>query len=122
MVDSKEQWDEIHPGVVVLFGSGETSPSGRKVFDHILRTMPKTPRVRLLETPAGFELNSDRVIGRVGEFIEHRLQNYQPEVKVVPARMRGTEFSPDDEQIASLLLGAGFIFMGAGIPSDAVSE
>lgn len=122
MVDSKEQWDEIHPGVVVLFGSGETSPSGRKVFDHILRTMPKTPRVRLLETPAGFELNSDRVIGRVGEFIEHRLQNYQPEVKVVPARMRGTEFSPDDEQIASQLLDADLIFMGPGSPSYAVRQ
>lgn len=122
MVKNKKEWDEIHPGVVVLFGSGETSPSGRKVFDHILRSMPKSPRVRLLETPAGFELNSDRVIGRVGEFVEQRLQNYTPEVKVVPARKRGTEFSPDDEDIASQVLDADLIFMGPGSPSYAVRQ
>jgi len=28
--------ENIHPGPVVLFGSGETSPSGRKVFDLVL--------------------------------------------------------------------------------------
>ena len=31
---------EIQPGPVILFGSGETSPSGRKVFERILRELP----------------------------------------------------------------------------------
>ncbi len=87
---------EPKPGPVVLFGSGETSPSGRKVFDLILKRLPASPRLALLETPAGFELNSAQVIGRVADFLEHRLQNYQPQVTVVPARKRGSEFSPDD--------------------------
>jgi hypothetical protein len=33
------------------------------------------------------------VIGRVGEFIRHRLQNYNPQVEVIPARRRGTQWS-----------------------------
>lgn len=122
MLNSKQELDDIQPGVVVLFGSGETSPSGRKVFDHILQTLPASARVRLLETPAGFELNSERVIGRVGEFLEQRLQNYRPEVKVIPARKRGTQFSPDDESIACQVLDADLIFMGPGSPSYAVRQ
>lgn len=110
------------PGPVVLFGSGETSPSGRKVFEHVFRGLPHSPRVALLETPAGFELNSGRVIGRVGEFLEHRLQNFQPQVKIVPAKKRGTAFSPDDEGIASQLLDADMIFMGPGSPTYAVRQ
>jgi cyanophycinase-like exopeptidase len=113
---------DARPGPVVLFGSGETSPSGRKVFDRVLRELPHPPRLALLETPAGFELNSDRVIGRVADFIRRRLQNYQPQVGTVPARKRGTDFSPDDPRIVAPLLEADLIFMGPGSPSYAVRQ
>jgi cyanophycinase-like exopeptidase len=111
-----------HPGPVVLFGSGETSPSGRKVFDFLLSKLPPAPRLALLETPAGFELNSEQVIGRVAEFISHRLQNYRPQVEIVAARKRGTPFSPDDPAVAAPLLEADLIFMGPGSPSYAVRQ
>ncbi|MCU0489120.1 MAG: hypothetical protein MUE67_09235 [Anaerolineales bacterium] len=110
------------PGLVVLFGSGETSPSGRKVFDQALRSLPQPPRVALLETPAGFELNSARVIGRVAEFLEHRLQNYQPQTRVIAARARGTPFSPDALEVVAPLLEADLIFMGPGSPTYAVRQ
>ena len=90
------------PGLIVLFGSGETSASGRKVFDWLLRRLPVPVRVAILETPAGFELNSPQVAGRIGEFLSHRLQNYRPQVTIVPARKRGTPFSPDDPGLAGL--------------------
>jgi cyanophycinase-like exopeptidase len=105
-----------------LFGSGETSPSGRKVFDRLLRDLPPSPKIALLETPAGFELNSERVIGRVAEFLRLRLQNYDPQVMVIPARRRGTPFSPDDPEITSPLLKADMIFMGPGSPTYAVRQ
>ena len=111
-----------HPGPVVLFGSGETSPSGRKVFDFLLSKLTPAPRLALLETPAGFELNSEQVIGRVAEFISHRLQNYRPQVEIVAARKRGTPFSPDDPAVAAPLLEADLIFMGPGSPSYAVRQ
>jgi cyanophycinase-like exopeptidase len=112
----------ISPGPIVLFGSGETSPSGRKVFDFVLRNLPTKPRLALLETPAGFELNSSQVIGRVADFLAHRLQNYEPQITVVPARKRGTAYSPDDPQIVEPLYSADLIFMGPGSPSYAVRQ
>ena len=110
------------PGPVVLFGSGETSPSGRKVFERLLRGLPQPPRLALLETPAGFELNSGQVIGRVAEFIQQRLPNFRPQITVVAARRRGTAFSPDDPQLAAPLLEADLIFMGPGSPTYAVRQ
>jgi cyanophycinase-like exopeptidase len=113
---------DVSPGPIVLFGSGETSPSGRKVFESVLRGLPKQPRLALLETPAGFELNSARVIGRVGQFLAQRLQNYQPQIEIVAARKRGTPFSPDDAQVVAPLLTADLIFMGPGSPTYAVRQ
>jgi cyanophycinase-like exopeptidase len=107
----------LHTGLIVLFGSGETSPSGRKVFETVLRGLPMPPQIALLETPAGFEPNSDRVIGRVTEFLQHHLQNYKPQVSSIPARQRGTPFSPDEPEIVAPLLQADMIFMGPGSPT-----
>jgi cyanophycinase-like exopeptidase len=114
--------EPFQPGPIVLFGSGETSPSGRKIFEQVFRQLRHAPNVALLETPAGFELNSDRVIGRVGDFLRHRLQNYDPQIFVVPARRRGTPNSPDNIDILTPLLAADLIFMGPGSPSYAVRQ
>ncbi len=110
------------PGLVILFGSGETSASGQKVFDWLLRRLPSPPQVAIVETPAGFELNSAQVAGRIGEFLSYRLQNYRPQVTVVPARKRGTPFSPDSPEIAALIPRANAIFLGPGSPTYAVRQ
>lgn len=110
------------PGPIALFGSGETSPSGRKIFDAVLSRVPEAPKVALLETPAGFELNSDRVIGRVAEFLEHRLQSYDPRTTIIPARKRGTAFSPDAPEIIEPIYESDLIFMGPGSPTYAVRQ
>jgi cyanophycinase-like exopeptidase len=110
------------PGLVVLFGSGETSANGRKVYDWLLRRLPPPIRAAVLETPAGFELNSAQVAGRVADFVRQRLQNYRPHVTVVPARKRGTSFSPDDPEIVAPLLQANVIFLGPGSPTYAVRQ
>ncbi|MFZ5810321.1 MAG: CysS/YqeB C-terminal domain-containing protein [Chloroflexota bacterium] len=109
-------------GRVVLLGSGETSPSGRKAFEQVLQRFQQSPRVALLETPAGFELNSDMVIGRVADFLRHHLQNYRPLIETVAARKRGTPFSPDEEEIIAPLWRADVIFMGPGSPTYAVRQ
>ncbi|MGE5124611.1 MAG: hypothetical protein ACM3H7_08835, partial [Acidobacteriaceae bacterium] len=110
------------PGLIILFGSGETSPTGRKIFEPVFRLLPPSPRVALLETPAGFELNSNQVINRVGDFFTSRLQNYSPRVDIIPARMRGTSFSPDDPAVVGPMLFADLIFMGPGSPTYAVRQ
>ena len=112
----------IQPGLVVLFGSGETSASGRRVYDRLLRCLAAPIRAVVLETPAGFEPNSAQVAGRVADFLRQRLQNYQPQVTIVPARKRNTPFSPDDPHIVGPLLDANMIFTGPGSPTYAVRQ
>lgn len=110
------------PGLVILFGSGETSASGRKVYEWLFRRLPPPLRVAVLETPAGFQPNSAAVAEEVAEFICHRLQNFTPEVTVVPARRRGTPFSPENPDIVAPLLTANAVFLGPGSPTYAVRQ
>ncbi len=109
-------------GQIAFLGSGETSRAGGAIFESLARALPERPRVVVLETPAGFELNSAQVAERVAEFIRLRLQNYSPRVDVVPARKRGTAFSPDDAEILRPVASANFIFMGPGSPTYAIRQ
>jgi hypothetical protein len=109
-------------GPVALIGSGETSPAGGRVFEALARRHPPPLRIAILETPAGFELNSDRVAGRIADFLQQRLANYAPVVHVIPARKRGTPLGPDQPEILGPLVGADLIFMGPGSPTYAVRQ
>ncbi len=110
------------PGSVVLFGSGETAASGQRVFDWLFRRLTPPIRVAVLETPAGFQPNSAWVAEQVADFLRRRLQNYKPQVTVVPARKRGTPFSPDDPDVVAPLWPAHVIFAGPGSPTYAVRQ
>lgn len=109
-------------GLVALMGSGETSAAGGQVFDAIAARLNSPLKISVLETPAGFELNSDRVAGRVAEFIQTRLQNYRPDIQVIAARRRGTPFSPDSAGILAAMLDSNMIFMGPGSPTYAIRQ
>ncbi|MDP3244047.1 MAG: hypothetical protein Q8M83_00035, partial [bacterium] len=93
-----------------------------RIFETLARLLPDPRRVAVMETPAGFELNSASVAGRVADFLRTRLQNYSARVDVIPARKRGTDFSPDDPEILQPLLHANLIFMGPGSPTYAVRQ
>jgi hypothetical protein len=109
-------------GQIAFLGSGETSLAGGRIFETLARSLPQGLKIALLETPAGFELNSAQVTGRVAEFMASRLQNYKPQIDVIPARKRDTEFSPDDPAILQPLLSADMIFMGPGSPTYAIRQ
>lgn len=109
-------------GQIAFLGSGETSLAGGRIFESLARNIKEPLRIALLETPAGFELNSPQVVGRVGDFMKSRLQNYKPNVIVVPARKKGSAFSPDDPEIVQPLLHANMIFMGPGSPTYAINH
>jgi len=109
-------------GRIAFLGSGETSLAGGRIFESLARLITDPLQVAIMETTAGFELNSAQVAGRVGDFLKSRLQNYRPVIDVIPARKLGTEFSPDNPDILQPLLGANIIFMGPGSPSYAVRQ
>jgi len=112
----------IAPGQVVLLGSGETLPSSGKIHEFIARLLPENPHIVILETPAGFEPNSELVAGRIKNFLTRRLQNYQPTIEVLPARRRGTPFNPDNPDIVAPILKADEILLGPGSPTYGVRQ
>lgn len=108
------------PGPVALFGSGETAPAGQRVHQMLLQKLDPPIRVAVLETPAGFQPNSAWVAGRLAEFVEEHLQNFHPQVTVVPARRRDGPYNTDDRELTAPLLEANYIFTGPGSPTYAV--
>ena len=109
-------------GQIAFLGSGETSLAGGRIFESLAKNIDEPLRIALLETPAGFELNSTQVVGKVGDFMKTRLQNYKPVVDVVPARKKDSNFSPNDPEIIKPLLYANMIFMGPGSPTYAIRQ
>ncbi len=112
----------FHPGRIVLFGSGETSSHGGAVFEYLAQAGPRPLQAAVLETPAGFELNSAHVAGRIADFLKSRLQNYQPEVRVIPARHRHSPFGTQNPVVLEPLMAADLLFMGPGSPTYAVRQ
>jgi hypothetical protein len=110
------------PGPIVLFGSGEASPNARRVHAAALGQLTPPIRACVVETPAGFELNSARVAGRLADFLRGRLAPFDVQVEVVPARRRGTPFSPDEPDVVAPLLKANYLVLGPGSPSYAAKQ
>lgn len=100
-----------------MLGSGETLASSGKAHEYVAQHSPHKPKIVILETPAGFEPNSDRVAEKIKDFLEKRLQNYKPEISVLPARKRGTPQSPDNFDVVKPILAADEILLGPGSPT-----
>jgi cyanophycinase-like exopeptidase len=112
----------MNPGQIALISSGETTSSGGLVFDALAQGKPPPLRIVMLETPAGFEPNSDRVLGKVATYLEQRLQNYKPSLTALHARRREGAAGTDDAATSAAVFEADLIYLGAGSPSYAVQH
>ena len=110
----------MNPGSIALISSGETTASGGLVFDALARGRPSPLRIVMLETPAGFEPNSDRVLGKVATYLGQRLQNYKPIIRPIHARRRDGADGTDDPAASAAMFAADLVYLGAGSPSYAV--
>jgi hypothetical protein len=110
------------PGAIVLFGSGETTAVGREALRWLRATGRHPQSVAVLETPAGFELNAEAVAGRWARFLARQSELRGAAIDQIPARRRGTAFTPDDPVISRPLLAADLIVLGAGSPTYAVRQ
>jgi hypothetical protein len=106
----------------LVFGSGEIAPGAQHAYRTLFAALRRPIRMAILETPAGFELNSHWVACRVANYVEEHLQNFVPEVTVVPARKRDTQHSPDDRDLVAPIRRARVVYMGAGSPTYAVRQ
>lgn len=108
--------------LVGVFGSGETSPTGRRVHEFLIKDLPAPVKIALLETPAGFEANPLNWYKKVAEMMEVGLQNYHPEIQIVEALRSDGDKSTNNSEIVAPLLHANYIHTGAGSPSYAAKH
>ena len=91
--------------LIALLGSGETAAAGGQAFEFLAERLGDPLSVSILEHPRRIrQLNSAMVAGRVADYIKVRLQNYHPDVHLVPARQRGTTYSRDNPDLLEGLL------------------
>ncbi len=77
----------------------------------------------VIETPAGFQPNTNVLATKVKAFFEHGLQNFKPDITIVPARRRGDGPNGTDEpSLLAGIEGASYVFAGAGSPTYAVKH
>ena len=113
----------LNYGSILFLGSGETASAGRILHEQLFQKVSKKKiNVAVLETPAGFEPNSEQVASEVSDFFTEKLQNYHPDVKIIPARRRDGNFSTNSEEIISDIKSADHIYLGAGSPTYLVKH
>ena len=104
-------------GQLWLIGSGETSASAHKMYERMFTALRAPVQLAILETPAGFEVNSALVAQRVSNFIQTSMKNFSPSISVIPARRRDGPFSTNDPKLSAPILGANCLYLGAGSPT-----
>lgn len=106
--------EKTSAGPVLLFGSGETAPSARRLW---ARVMSNRARVAILETPAGFQPNSSQVAHQIADFLRVRFGDRHLQVSVIPARNRA---QANDPTVVAPLARADLTFLGPGSPTYTV--
>lgn len=109
------------PGRVAILGSGETAAAGRRVLFELLRQTAEPRTVAVLDTPAGFQPNRERVAGKLAEFITESLAELRPRPQVIETRR--VSAGTDAEAVAlRAIASARCIVAGPGSPTYMVRE
>ncbi|WP_448576710.1 cysteinyl-tRNA synthetase [Thermomicrobium sp.] len=120
--NTSSQQESRLPGTIALIGSGETAHAGRQAFAALFAQLPPPVRVAIMETPAGFQPNAALVARRLAQFLYEHLPEFQPEVRFVPARRRGSVYDPDSSLVAEPLEWADCVVAGPGSPTYMVRQ
>lgn len=110
-------------GRIILFGSGEMSPTGRKIHESVIKQSKFSAPVKIgiLDTPTGFEVNALHGWGdRMQQFFEKGLRNYHPAVTRIHALRRDGVHSTNSPAIVEPILSQDYLYCGAGSPGYTV--
>ena len=104
--------------LLVIMGSGETSPTMSKVHRALLRRAGPGPAV-VLDTPFGFQENADEIAAKAVAYFKESVQH-----DLVVASFRSAEGADAHEYETALarLREASYVFAGPGSPSYAVTQ
>jgi cyanophycinase-like exopeptidase len=104
-------------GTLTIIGSGEMARSMSKVHRAVMSRVSGSTNAVFLDTPAGFELNADRISARAVRYFQKHLQT---EIDVVSFKSAFTTTPDEIQSVLEKLLIANFIFAGPGSPTYAV--
>lgn len=105
--------------LIGVFGSGELSPTGRRVHEYLISHLKAPVKIALLETPAGFEVNPLNWYQKLSDMMTVGLQNFQPQISIIDALRKDGEKSTNNPALLAPILSADYIHAGAGSPSYA---
>lgn len=98
--------------LLVLMGSGETTPTMIKSHRAVFQRVGDRPAV-LLDTPYGFQANADDISARAVSYFSASVGRH---VEVVGWRRRDLDTVAREQAIAGIR-GAGWVFAGPGSPT-----
>lgn len=121
-VAEKGQRISKQPGLIALFGSGEASPTGRRVHEFLIKDKKPPVKIALLETPAGFEENPRHWYGNLAKMMSEGLVPFKPEIYFVEALKNDGIKSTNNKKIVQKLKEVDYIHLGAGSPTYCVTN
>lgn len=108
--------------LIAIFGSGEMSPTGRRIHEYLIQDLPPPVKIALLETPTGFEVNPHYWYEKLSETLLIGLQNFKPIITKVAALRRDGPNNTNNPVTLKPLLEADYIHTGAGSPTYAAKH
>lgn len=116
----KKKAMKANKNFLVLFGSGEISPTGRTIHEYVFKQMGiDNIRIALITTPAGFQPNVRTVYEEIADFFRKHLVNFHPQIKIIFANNLQDANNPE---IVAGLENSHYIFTGPGSPSYALKN
>ncbi|MGH9103098.1 MAG: hypothetical protein ACRDYD_08995 [Acidimicrobiales bacterium] len=108
------------PRLLVIMGSGETSPTMTKTHREVLSRLgpPPVPAV-LLDTPFGFQENADDIVARAQAYFA---QSVGARVELASFRSAELADALDRERFLAQVRGSRWVFAGPGSPSYALRQ
>lgn len=106
-------------GIIALMGSGELTSTMVEVHKELLKRVKLPPIAAFLDTPAGFQLNSDQLSERAVTYFRDHVNH---SMSIVSFKSRGSATPVEAEVAFRTLSDSGFILMGPGSPTYAVRQ
>lgn len=105
--------------LLMLMGSGETSPTMAKAHREIFSRLGKDPKAVLLDTPFGFQTNADEIAQKAVDYFRTSVG-----INLARASMKNSDLasSLDIETFTNQVKNADYVFAGPGSPTYALSQ
>jgi len=106
-------------GMIAIMGSGETTDSMVRVHRYLLDRLPPPIKAVFIDTPAGFQMNSDDLYEKAREYFAKHFNQSMEQASFKSAR----GISPyEAEKAFKTLRQADFFFVGPGSPTYALKN